>query len=209
MAIGRIKWATDESEGGAQLNAQPASGSERKFTQEELDAIVGDRAKRAKGAAQSELLSELGFEKVDDLKAMVKAAKDAAAAQQTEGEKLKASLADYQKREAQWAAEKRAQALQIAVQAAAQKLGIVDAEVALALIGSGIEYDEKGVPQGVEAKLAELVKAKPFLKAQPNTSPTNPPRGGASALSLDAIKNMTVEEINANWDQVQAALAKG
>lgn len=207
MAIGRIKWATDEGDGGVH-DAPPAGGSERKFTQEDLDAIVGDRAKRAKGAALSELLNELGFEKADDLKAMVQAARDAAAAQQTEGEKLREQLAEYQKREAQWAAEKRAQALQIAVQAAAQKLGIVDAEVALALVGAGIEF-EGDQPVGVEAKLSELVKSKPFLKAAPATSPTNPPRSSGAALTLDAIKNKTPEEINANWAQVQAALATG
>ena len=73
--------------------------------------------------------------------------------------------------------------MQLAVQAASAKLGIVDAEVALALIRGSIEFDDKDQPQGVEAALTELLNQKPYLKAQPaptGVSPTNPPRNHSS-----------------------------
>jgi hypothetical protein len=199
-------WATDEGEGGA-VTPQPAGGQSRTFTQEQLDAIVGERATRAKSAAISELLGELGFEKADDLKALVQSAREQADKQKSEAQKLQEKLADYQKREQQWALEKRDTMLQIAVQAASAKLGIVDAEVALALIRGTIEFDNDGKPQGVEAALSKLLADKPYLKAGTSTSPTNPPRQGATLTKAD-IEKMTPEQINENWEAVQAALAK-
>jgi hypothetical protein len=199
-------WATDEGEGGA-VTPQPAGGQSRTFTQEQLDAIVGERATRAKSAAISELLGELGFEKADDLKALVQSAREQADKQKSETQKLQEKLADYQKREQQWALEKRDTMLQIAVQAASAKLGIVDAEVALALIRGTIEFDNDGKPQGVEAALSKLLADKPYLKAGTSTSPTNPPRQGATLTKAD-IEKMTPEQINENWEAVQAALAK-
>ena len=206
--LDRTMWATDEGEGGA-VTPQLAGGQSRTFTQEQLDAIVGERATRAKGAAISELLGELGLEKADDLKALVKATKERQASEQTETQKLAAQLAEAQKRETTLAAKLREQALALQVQAAAQKVGIVDAEVALALVRSGIEFNDDGVPQGVEAALTALAQAKPFLKAQSGGgSPTNPPRAGAT-LTKEAISKMTPDQINANWPAVQAALEKG
>lgn len=204
--LDRTMWATDEGEGGA-VTPQPAGGQSRTFTQEQLDAIVGERATRAKGAAISELLGELGFEKADDLKALVQSAREQADKQKSETQKLQEKLADYQKREQQWALEKRDTMLQIAVQAASAKLGIVDAEVALALIRGTIEFDNDGKPQGVEAALNKLLADKPYLKAGTSTSPTNPPRQGATLTKAD-IEKMTPEQINENWEAVQAALAK-
>jgi hypothetical protein len=204
--LNRTMWATDEGEGGA-VTPQPAGGQSRTFTQEQLDAIVGERATRAKSAAISELLGELGFEKTDDLKALVQSAREQADKQKSETQKLQEKLADYQKREQQWALEKRDTMLQIAVQAASAKLGIVDAEVALALIRDTIEFDNDGKPQGVEAALSKLLADKPYLKAGTSTSPTNPPRQGATLTKAD-IEKMTPEQINENWEAVQAALAK-
>lgn len=212
MAIDRVMWAPDgQGEGGEATNTQPAGGSTtRTFTQEQLDAIVGERAMRAKGAAIGELLSELGFEKADDLRALVKAAKERQASEQTEAQKLQAQLADAQKRSQALETKLREQALQLAVQAAAQKVGIVDADVALALVRGSIEFDANGVPQGVEAAVTELARQKPYLRvgASGGSNPTNPARGGQT-LTREAITKMTPDEINRNWDAVQAALEKG
>lgn len=212
--LGRTMWAPgDQGEGGA-TGTPPAGGSdgsgERTFTQAQLDAIVGERATRAKSAAINDLLGELGFEKADDLKALVKAAKERQASEQTEAQKLQAQLEAAQKREGTLAAQLREQALQMAVQAAAQKVGIVDAEVALALVRGQITFDDKGAPQGVEAALTELVKSKPYLRAGAGNSvnPTNPGRQGGSKLTREQIARMTPEQINANWSAVQAALAE-
>jgi len=202
-------WATDEGEGGA-VTPQPAGGQSRTFTQEQLDAIVGERATRAKGAAISELLGELGFEKADDLKALVKAAKERQASEQTEAQKLQAQLEAAQKREGTLTAQLREQALQMAVQAAAQKVGIVDAEVALALVRGQITFDDKGAPVEVEKAVSALAQAKPYLRAQGSGSnPTNPGRQSGATLTREAIERMSPDEINRNWDAVRAALEKG
>jgi len=172
-------------------------------------AQLTERLNRTKRTAIQELLTELGLEKVTDLKAALQKQRDAEAAAQTETQRLQAQLSEYQRREQTWETQRREQALQIAVQAAAQKVGIVDAEVAMALVRGQITFDDKGAPQGVETALMELVKAKPFLKAQAGGgSPTNPPRGGAM-LTREAIAAMTPEQINANWDAVKAAMEKG
>jgi len=206
--LDKTMWATDEGEGGA-VTPQPAGGQSRTFTQEQLDAIVGERATRAKSAAINDLLSELGFEKADDLKALVKAAKERQASEQTEAQKLQAQLEAAQKREGTLAAQLREQALQMAVQAAAQKVGIVDAEVALALVRGQITFDDKGAPVEVEKAVSALAQAKPYLRAQGSGgSATNPARGG-QVLTREAIAKMTPEEINRNWPAVQAALEKG
>lgn len=206
--LGRTMWAADEGEGGA-VTPQPAGGQSRTFTQEQLDAIVGERATRAKGAAISELLGELGFERADDLKALVKAAKERQASEQTEAQKLQAQLEAAQKREGTLTAQLREQALQMAVQAAAQKVGIVDAEVALALVRGQITFDDKGTPLEVEKAVSALAQAKPYLRAQGSGgSATNPPRAGGTTLTREMIAAMTPEQINANWSAVQAALAE-
>ncbi|HPD40004.1 MAG TPA: hypothetical protein PLD43_00415 [Anaerolineae bacterium] len=173
-------------------------------------AQLTERLNRTKRTAIQELLTELGLEKVTDLKAALQKQRDAEAAAQTETQRLQAQLSEYQRREQTWETQRREQALQIAVQAAAQKVGIVDAEVAMALVRGKIEFDQNGAPQGVEAALTDLAQQKPYLKgAMTSGSPTNPPRGSAAVLTREAIARMSPEEINANWDAVKAAMEKG
>lgn len=65
--------------------APPAE--DKKFTQADVDRVAGETRKQAKQAAVNDLLKELGFEKADDLKTLVKTAKDQAEAQKTEAQK--------------------------------------------------------------------------------------------------------------------------
>lgn len=46
----------------------PVQEGALRFTQDEFDKVVGDRAKRAAEAAVAKLLADLGYEKPDDLK---------------------------------------------------------------------------------------------------------------------------------------------
>lgn len=62
------------------------------FTQADVDRIVGERAKRAKETGLSEFLKELGFEKADDLKALVTNAKAKADSEKSDLEKAQAEL---------------------------------------------------------------------------------------------------------------------
>lgn len=212
---GQIFWAPETDSGGT---AGGSDGNATGFTSGEgeageirlTSAQLEDRLNRTKRTAIQELLTELGLERVDDLKTTLARQRQAEQAAQTETQRLQTQLSEYQKKEQTWEAQRREQALQIAVQAAVQKAGIVDAEVALALVRGRIEFDAQGAPQGVEAALTELAQQKPFLKGQPASggSPTNPPRAG-TMLTKEAISKMTPEQINANWPAVQAALEKG
>ncbi len=182
-----IRWSAESDGGSSNQNQNLGSndgngdgaggdGGEIRLT----SAQLAERLERQSRTAISKLLSDLGVEKVDDLKTTLQKAREREQAEMTEVQRLQAQLAEYQQKEQQWAQEKRAQALQIAVQTAATKLGIVDPDVALALVQSSIEYDDAGTPQGVEAALTELLTQKPYLKAQhpapTGGSPTNPPR---------------------------------
>ncbi len=211
----RIFWMPDTGSGGtaevADGNATgPTSGEGEPGEIRLTSAQLTERLNRTKRTAIQELLTELGLEKVTDLKAALQKQRDAEAAAQTETQRLQAQLSEYQRREQTWETQRREQALQIAVQAAAQKVGIVDADVALALVRDGIEFDANGMPQGVEAAVTELARQKPYLRvgASGGSNPTNPARGGQT-LTREAIAKMTPDEINRNWDAVQAALEKG
>ena len=186
-----IRWSA-EGDGGAPLSGdnsqKPATtdgdgaggdSGEIKLT----SAQLAERLERQSRTAIAKLLSDLGVEKVDDLKTTLQKAREREQAEMTEAQRLQAQLAEYQQKEQTWEQQRRDQALQIAVQGAATKLGIVDPDVALALIQSSIEYDDAGQPKDVEKALNELLTQKPYLKAQPaptGVSPTNPPRNHSS-----------------------------
>lgn len=87
------------------------------------------------------------------------------------------------------------------VQMAAHKLGIVDPEAAAALLPADTPADQ------IELKLTEMLAARPWLKGTPavNTPAGNPPKTG-SGLTMDQIKTMTPDEINARWAEVDAVL---
>lgn len=212
----RAFWAPDDGgDGGGDPTQNPgnddgdgAGGDGGSGTIQLTSQQLAERLDRQARTAVNKFLSGLGFEKADDLKAAIEKQRQADDANKTEAQKLQEQLADYQKREQQWALEKRDTALQIAVQAASAKLGIVDAEVALALIRGTIEFDNDGKPQGVEAALTKLVADKPYLKAGTSTSPTNPPRQGATLTKAD-IEKMTPAQVNANWEEISKALTEG
>lgn len=106
---------------------QGASG-ERTFTQADVDAIVGERAKRAAEAAVSKVLADIGYEKLDDLKKDTAAAKAAKEAEMTALDKANAAIEAEKKRaadfEAQLTSERQSRLLDRrngAITAAAQK----------------------------------------------------------------------------------------
>lgn len=208
---GQVNAAQDSGDTAPQIGVQAAPpAGERTFTQAQVDAFVAERSKHAKSAALGDLLKDLGFTKAEELKTAVEAQRTAQQASLTETERLKAQVAEHEKERETWAAQRREQALQIAVQQAATRLGIVDPEAALLLVRAKIEFDGNGTPQGVDAALTELLAAKPYLRAGQGVGTTNPPRGaGGSALTREDIAKMGPEEINRRWDEVSAALAKG
>jgi hypothetical protein len=62
----------------------------RTFTQDEVNALMGERARRASESAIADLLKSMGFEKPDDLKAVIAEAQARKEADMTEADKAKA-----------------------------------------------------------------------------------------------------------------------
>lgn len=104
----------------------------------------------------------------------------AAEAEMSESERSAKRLAEMEQALAEQQAHTRSLALESAVAMRANALGIVDAEVAVALLDrDALEFDAGGRPdpEGLDQALKQLIKAKPYLK-QPvaPSSPANPAR---------------------------------
>lgn len=121
----------------------------------------------------------------------------------TEAEKAKAQ-AEAAKAEATQAQEalRKARA-EAAISREAAKHG-VDADLLTRLVTP--EFDDDGNPTGIDAAINDLLTKHPYLRAggAVSLSSTNPQR--KSALTLDDIRRMTPEQINARWTEVEAAL---
>jgi predicted phage gp36 major capsid-like protein len=121
------------------------------------------------------------------------------------------------------AAEERARSLEVRLQVerCARRAGVVDEDAAYRLMDlQELEYDAAGRPANVEELMQRLLEARPWLRrggAGPDgapaagpgaagASPANPPRDAVRSMSRDAIRRMTPDQINANWEAVEAAL---
>jgi len=140
-----------------------------------------------------------------ELEAKVKADEDA---KLTEAERLQNRLAELERQQAEYERERQERTLKYEIMLAANKLGIVDADAAYKLLDlAQVEYADDGTPKNLDRVLASLVKARPYLVGGGSgTSTTNPAR--QATLTMDTIRRMTPDEINKNWDAVQAALSK-
>jgi regulator of replication initiation timing len=120
-----------------------------------------------------------------------------------ERDELKAKLA-----QAEQTANERALKGDIILNAA--KLGFNDPADAWAMIDRGTLGDN------IEEALTALAKSKPYLlkttpttqaaSTAPKASTGNPAR---TALTMDAVKNMTADQVAANWSQIEPLLKGG
>lgn len=115
---------------------------------------------------------------LDELRTKVKAAEDA---QLSETERLKKDATEATERVAALERDLREQRISSAVITAAAKLNVVDPDAAYRLLDhSKIEFDAStGQPTNVDALLADLLKAKPYLvkaAGSQSGSATNPAR---------------------------------
>lgn len=145
------------------------------------------------------------------------------AAQMTDAEKQAARLSELEAREKTWQSERQELTTQAEVERLARRLGIVDEDAAAKLLDrSKLTFDASGKPENAEELLNALVAAKPWLKGaqvpasspepEPTipASPANPAKpGGGRPLTLEDVRRMTRDQIQANWPQVEAALAAG
>lgn len=116
------------------------------------------------------------------------------------------------------AAEERARALEgrLEIERTARRMGIVDEDAAYRLLDNDrLQWDDAGRPRNVEALLRDLIAERPWLRmegataSEASASPANPSGGGGRRLTREAIRRMTSDEINAQWDAVVAALRTG
>lgn len=147
----------------------------RTFKQSELDAMFADRAKQAGQSAVAGILKDLGVEKIDDIKGILKAAKDAEAAKLSELEKAQKEAADLKAAKEKVDAEKAdilakaaEKLLKAAVLAEASKQGFNDPTDAWNFLDrSAIKAKDDDSYEGLDKAIEAVAKAKPYLvKAQ-------------------------------------------
>jgi len=111
LLIRRRAWydgSTDEGTPPDKGGNGGGQNGEAKFTQADLDRIAGDTRKSAKQAAINDLLKELGFEKADDLKALVADAKKRKDDELSEAQKAQAAKEKAEKDALDWKAKAEA-----------------------------------------------------------------------------------------------------
>ena len=172
MADDVVGQAPNESGQEPQTDQQGAAGAQGQEP-ERFDAEYVKQSRREAAEYRK---------KLRDLEQTVKQHEEA---KLSESERLQKRLAELEREQANYQRERQERTLKYETMLAASKLGIVDPEAAYKLLDlTRIEFDEDGTPRNIEAALKELLKAKPYLAAQPaasSGSPTNPARTGAGA----------------------------
>lgn len=90
----------------------------------------------------------------------------------------------------------------VRVTEAAKRLGYKDPEDAFRFLSDEDSEDENST----ERALKRLARSKPYLVVE-RRSTGAPVNGDGVTLTMDQIKNMSQEEINSRWDEVQKAMA--
>lgn len=202
---------TPAAEGQEPDAAMPEMGTD---PAQEASPQVQDTGDQQDASAEAQALKDARAEaakyrkRLRELEAQQQAAQEA---ELSETERQAKRLADMEQALNQQQAHTRQLALESAVAMRANALGIVDAEVAVALLDPDtLDFDESGRPdpQTLDAALKHLIKQKPYLK-QPvaPSSPANPARtepvgetdaqrrarlfgGGGGMFDPDAAKRM-------------------
>lgn len=148
---------TDQTAGGTSQDATTAgNGGPIQLTSEQLN----ERLARKERTAREALLKELGFEKADDLKALVQAAREREQAEMGELERIKAENARLAEQAQQVEQRARLTALRAEFKAQAALKGAAHPDDALALAGDVAQYlAEDGQPQGVTEAVDRLISS--------------------------------------------------
>jgi hypothetical protein len=181
----------------------PADGDAGKtYTQAELDALLSEsRKEAAKYRTEAARAAE--------------ATKVADRAKLTEDEQKAAALADREKAAETRESVARERVTVATIKEAAAGAGVAPAKLALIprlIDRAAVSYDADGEPTNVVALVTALLKEYPdFLTVAAGAAGSGSAdlgaRGGARGLTMDEIKKMTPEAINARWPEVQSALA--
>jgi PAS domain-containing protein len=151
---------------------------EKRFSQADVDRIVGDRAKRAGKSAVTDFLKSLGFEKPDELKTLVEAQRQAAEKEKTDLQKAEEKAQEEERKRQALETQLQQERLDRAIEREAQALGFADVTDATALVDRAlIETGDDGAITGVKEALEKLLEAKPHLKRQGDSEDPPDPKG--------------------------------
>lgn len=169
-----------------------ASAEGKTYTQADLDAMFGERAKQASAA----LLKKLGFEDFDSAAATVKKAREADEANKSELQKAQERAVELEKQLADAAQARKELATQAEIVNVANKMGLVDPDAAYKLLDKGaLEFDGDGKPKNVDVLLQGLLKDKPYLVGVNQPGPFNHGKSGSEdAIVLAAKKAAGLSE---------------
>lgn len=197
--------AEDATLADAESISQAASDAQAQAAETQqpaVETISLDEAKKLRSEAQS-------------LRKRLKAFEDAEQQRKTESlseaEKSAAQLKSLQETAAKAENDRAALRLQLAVERAARKLNITDEDAAFKLMdASAVEYDDNGVPTNVDAVLAALTKARPWLvqKTQPvaSSGATANPARSEKGVSRETLSKMSPREVADMFEKDPAAV---
>ena len=156
--------------------AQPeVDSTERLFTQDEVNRLVGARAKEVRNQFGDYKQLQDRAAKADELEQ----------AKLTEQERLEARASEAERRAADAAGQIASAMIASEVKVRASQLGIIDPDAAYLLLDrSNVRYGEDGGVTGVDDALTQLLEDKPYLKGSPNRAPNLNPQTGEPAPSL-------------------------
>ena len=164
---------------GGQQSDKPSSG----FTQEDVDRIIKNRLSREREKVERNLLSQLGVENVDDLKAKLETLKATEQERLTEKQRLEQAkeelsqqLAEAQAQIARLTSQLRQVQLERLVESQAYGLGFADPGDAVRLLDAStlVGEDDDALPgqEDVKKALEQLAERKKYLLR--NDTPTPP-----------------------------------
>jgi hypothetical protein len=146
--------------GAADVPTNPTPTDQPKLSQAEVDEILGRRTAEAKRQAARDLTRDLGFDKLDDLKNLVKEAQDARKAAMSETDRIKAE-AEADRLQARADREAAAQErLSLSVERALTSAG---AQGDLGLLARMVVVEPGSDPAAVEAAVAQVKDKVPAL----------------------------------------------
>lgn len=196
-------------------------------SEEQADTIVAGMPAEKLYIASEENL-DIRYEKLkgkhDQLEADLNAANETLGTlkeQNKDVEGLQSTIDDYKKTVADLEATRAQEQKTFAVKEALTKAGVSDADYMMYKLGE-VEMDKEGNLVDWDIKLKELKESNPTFFASENNADTgannngfkvydNKLPGGNSPkiYSSEELRNMTTEEINENWDAVNASLENG
>lgn len=170
---------------------------EKTFTQTDVDRIVRDRLARAKTEPPADY---------QDLKAKAAKFDELEAANRTELERAQHDNETLRKEIESERAARAEASLRASVVTEAAKRNVIDPDAAIKLIDRNtLEFDDAGTPLNVPDVMSELITARPYLVAQPETrgsADQGARRGGPGQVTEAELKTMS-------WQEVEQARKEG